>query len=73
MKPLPAGSGIQIKSECSLEVLPSNWQHQILHALKEKTHLGVLAGFPLTDVEIVLIGGKGSEVHTVGGDFRQAS
>ena len=73
LKPLPAGSGIQIKSECSLEVLPSNWQHQILHALKEKTHLGVLAGFPLTDVEIVLIGGKGSEVHTVGGDFRQAS
>ncbi|QNQ80868.1 GTP-binding protein [Lactobacillus sp. PV034] len=73
LKPLPAGSGIQVKSECSLEILPSNWQHQILHALREKTHLGVLGGFPLTDVEIVLIGGKGSEVHTVGGDFRQAS
>ena len=73
LKPLPRNSGIKITSSCSLEVLPSNWQHQILHALTEKTHLGVLAGFPLTDVEIELIGGKGSEVHTVGGDFREAS
>lgn len=73
LKPLPSGSGIKIASSCSLEVLPNNWQHQILHALEEKTHLGVLGGFPLTDMEIELIGGKGSEVHTVGGDFRQAS
>lgn len=73
LKPLPRDSGIRITSSCSLEVLPSNWQHQILHALAEKTHLGVLGGFPLTDVEIELIGGKGSEVHTVGGDFREAS
>lgn len=73
LEPAPAGSGLTFASECSLEVLASNWQHQVLSNLQAKQHLGVLMGVPLTDMKITLISGKASNVHTVGGDFREAT
>lgn len=73
LKPLPQGSGLQFASHCREEVLPANWQHQIMVALQAKQHCGVLVGAPLTDVKITLVGGRGSIVHSVGGDFRQAT
>ncbi|WP_076459818.1 elongation factor G [Limosilactobacillus caccae] len=73
IEPGKPGTGIQYASDCSVDVLDRNWQHQILTALKQKEHRGVLTGAPLTDVKITLIGGKGSIVHSVGGDFRQAA
>lgn len=72
LEPGERGSGLQFENQCSLEVLDKNWQHQIISNLKAKEHLGVLTGSPLTDVKITLLGGKASNVHTVGGDFRQA-
>ena len=73
MEPGEPGTGIVIDSDCSLEVLDRNWQSQIVSCLKEKEHLGVLTGAPLTDVRITLISGRASIKHTVGGDFREAS
>lgn len=73
MEPLPRNSGIVFENKCSLEVLTKNWQHQIMTALKSKEHLGVLTASPITDMKITLIGGKGSIVHSVGGDFREAT
>lgn len=64
---------LEFVDDCSLEVLDKNYQHQIMTALRSKTHLGVLAGFPLDQVKITLIGGRASNVHTVGGDFREAT
>lgn len=72
LEPGKRDSGLQFENQCSLEVLDKNWQHQIISNLKAKEHLGVLTGSPLTDVKITLLGGKASNVHTVGGDFRQA-
>ncbi len=73
LKPGKLGSGLVFKNECSLEVLPKKWQDQVMESLANKEHLGVLTGSPLTDVEITLIGGRGSNVHTVGSDFREAT
>ncbi len=73
LEPGPRDSGVVFENKCSLEVLDKNWQHQIMTALASKEHLGVLTGAPLTDVKITLIGGRGSNVHTVGGDFREAT
>lgn len=73
LEPGPANSGIIFENKCDLEVLTKNWQHQIMTALKSKEHLGVLTGSPITDMKITLIGGKGSLVHSVGGDFREAT
>ncbi len=73
LEPLPQGSGIQVVSECSSDVLSASWQRNILAALTQKRHRGVLTGSILTDVKIVLVSGKGHIKHTVGGDFRQAA
>lgn len=73
LEPCEEGSGLIFDSQVSLETLAKNYQHQIMTALKSKTHLGVLIGAPITDMKITLINGKASNVHTVGGDFREAT
>lgn len=73
LEPGSVGSGLKIVSNCSLDVLASNWQHQVLSNLQSKEHLGVLIGAPITDMKITLIGGKASNVHSVGGDFKEAT
>ncbi|EJN56077.1 elongation factor G [Loigolactobacillus coryniformis] len=73
LQPAPRGSGLTFDAQCSLEVLGRNWQHQVTSNLRAKAHLGVLTGSPLTDVKITLVGGKASIVHSVGGDFREAT
>ena len=68
-----AGSGIQIRGECSEDLLDRNWQRLIFTHLSEREHKGVLTGSALTDVIITLIAGKAHLTHTEGGDFRQAT
>ena len=73
LEPGAPNSGLVFENKCDLEVLSKNWQEQIMTALESKTHLGVLTGSPITDMKVTLIGGRGSNVHTVGGDFREAT
>lgn len=73
MEPLRPGSGLQFACECSEDELAKNWQRLILTHLKEKEHLGVLIGAPITDMRITLIAGRAHQKHTEGGDFRQAT
>ena len=73
MKPGKRDSGIVIKSECKEDILDKNWQRLILTHLYEKTHIGVLTGSPITDIEITLVSGRAHPKHTEGGDFRQAT
>ncbi len=73
MEPGEPGSGIQIGTECSEDLLDKNWQRLILTHLLEREHKGVLTGSALTDVKITLIAGKAHLKHTEGGDFRQAT
>ena len=73
MEPLPRGSGVQIATCCSEDMLDKNWQRLILTHLQEKEHLGVLTASPITDVRITLVAGRAHQKHTEGGDFRQAT
>jgi len=73
IEPLPEGSGTVSASDCSTDLLSSNWQRLILTHIDERVHRGVLIGAPLTDVRITLIAGKAHLKHTEGGDFRQAT
>ncbi|WP_143462366.1 elongation factor G [Levilactobacillus enshiensis] len=73
LQPAPRGSGLTFAADCSLEILGKNWQHQVLSNLGAKEHLGVLTGAPLTDVKMTLVTGRASIVHSVGGDFREAT
>ncbi len=73
MKQASRNSGLVFRSECPEDMLSKNWQRLILTHLYEKTHLGVLTGSPITDMEIILTAGKAHLKHTEGGDFRQAT
>lgn len=73
MQPTAPGSGLTFAADCPLEVLGRNWQHQVLSNLQAKDQLGVLVGAPLTDVKLTLVTGRASNVHSVGGDFREAT
>ena len=73
LEPAPRGSGLTFAADCALEILGKNWQHQVLTNLQAKEQLGVLTGSPLTDVKITLVTGRASIVHSVGGDFREAT
>ena len=73
LEPLPAGSGLEIRSDCSEDMLAMNWQRLILTHLYEKEHKGVLTGSAITDLRITLKSGRAHLKHTEGGDFRQAT
>ena len=73
LRPTARNSGLTIKSECREDQLDKNWQRLIITHLYEKTHIGVLTGSPITDMEIVLKSGRAHAKHTEGGDFRQAT
>lgn len=67
------GSGMVFQSNVSDDQLSRHWQRLIMTHLKEKEHLGVLTGSPVTDMKVTLVGGKAHQKHTEGGDFRQAT
>ena len=48
MEPTEKGSGMQFAVNCSEDSLDRNWQRLILTHLKEKAHIGVLTGSPIT-------------------------
>lgn len=73
LEPGERGSGIQILSACSEDILDRNWQRLVMTHLEEREHRGVLTGSAVTDLRITLTGGKAHLKHTEGGDFRQAT
>lgn len=73
LEPAPRGMGMTYQSNCSVDVLDKNWQHQVLTSLQQKEAKGALIGAPLTDVKVTLVGGRSHVKHTEGGDFRQAA
>lgn len=73
MEPAENGSGMHFAVNCSEDALDRNWQRLILTHLKEKPHIGVLTGSPITDMKITLVAGRAHQKHTEGGDFRQAT
>ena len=73
LEPGKPGSGMVFSTNCCEDILNKNWQRLIITHLKEKQHIGVLTGSPLTDIKITLVSGKAHIKHTEGGDFRQAT
>lgn len=73
LEPLPQGSGLVLATRCPEDDLDRSWQRLIMTHLREKTHLGVLTGSPVTDMKITLMSGQAHIKHTEGGDFRQAT
>lgn len=73
LEPLPRGAGLQFRTDCSTDTLALNWQRLVLTHLREREHVGVLTGSPVTDIRFTLVAGKSHNKHTEGGDFREAT
>lgn len=73
LEPGEPGSGIEVASDCSEDILNLNWQRLIATHIMEREHPGVLTGSALTDVKITILTGRAHTKHTEGGDFRQAT
>lgn len=73
LKPNKRNGGLEFINECPSDMLNIPFQKAIMSSLTNKRHIGVLTGSEITDMKIVLIGGKGHLKHTEGGDFYQAT
>lgn len=73
LQPTGAGSGLTFDADVSTDELALNWQRLIISNLTDMKFRGVLTGSEITDMRITVIGGRASEKHTEGGDFRQAA
>lgn len=73
LEPGERGSGLVFDSDCSENLLDTNWQRLIMTHLEEKTHLGVMTGSPITDMKITIVSGRAHLKHTQGGDFREST
>ena len=71
LEPLPPGSGVVFARDC--RDLDENWQRLIISNLRERVHIGVMTGSPITDIKITLVAGRAHQKHTEGGDFTQAA
>ena len=73
LEPGEPGSGVTFDSVVSENTLARNWQRLILSQLEEELPVGTLTGSALTDLRVVLCGGRAHIKHTEGGDFLQAA
>ena len=73
LSPNKPNTGITFESKCHVDELSLNYQNLIKQHIFEKTHKGILTGFPITDIHITLIAGRAHIKHTEGGDFREAT
>lgn len=73
LEPGEPGSGVTFDSVVPENTLARNWQRLILSQLEEALPCGTLTGSALSDLRIVLCGGRAHIKHTEGGDFLQAA
>ena len=73
LEPGEPGSGVTFDSVVPENTLARNWQRLILSQLEEALPTGTLTGSALTDLRVVLCGGRAHIKHTEGGDFLQAA
>ncbi|MFF2479374.1 GTP-binding protein [Paenibacillus sp. NPDC058071] len=73
LEPGPRGGGLTFMNRCHPNDLASGFQNAIGQYLTEKDHHGLLTGSPVTDLKVTLLTGKSHNMHTSGGDFREAA
>ncbi|MBI2131723.1 MAG: elongation factor G [Candidatus Tectomicrobia bacterium] len=64
LKPLPAGAGFQFVNKIVGGVVPREYIPAVEHGVREALENGVLAGFPIVDVEVTLYDGSYHDVDS---------
>ena len=57
LEPLPDGSGLQFVNDVPDQLLPTGFVEGVLEGVQDASKHGVLAGYPVTDLRVTLIGG----------------
>jgi elongation factor G len=63
LKPLPRGSGVRFASRVSAETIPEIFIPVIEKGVTESLESGTLMGYPVVDVDAMLVGGSFRESH----------
>jgi elongation factor G len=58
VKPLPGSEKFRFRVAVGKEIIPPAFHHAIEMGVRESTEIGVIAGFPITNVEVTVVGGS---------------
>ncbi|MBI4337156.1 MAG: elongation factor G [Chloroflexi bacterium] len=72
LEPLPRGSGLEFASEVVGGVVPKEFIPAVEKGVRRACQEGVLAGYPVVDLRVVLYDGSYHPVDSAGGDFETA-
>ena len=72
MEPIERGAGVVFKDASPRSEIPEEFVRPTEIGIRELLEKGVIAGYPITDVRVVFLGGRIHEVDSSGKDFQIA-
>jgi elongation factor G len=72
VEPLERGAGVRFENEAPPSEFPADFVRPTEMGVREALEKGVIAGYPVTDVRVTLLGGKFHEVDSAAMDFQIA-
>jgi elongation factor G len=72
VEPLPRGTGVEIENKASPVEVPDGFARSAQGGIRQALARGVLAGYPVTDVRVTIVGGRYHEVDSGPMDFHIA-
>ncbi|MFN2270892.1 MAG: elongation factor G [Anaerolineae bacterium] len=72
VEPLPRGEGVVFENAAHAGEVPEGFAHPVEQGVCEALEKGIIAGYPVTDVRVTMLGGKFHEVDSAPMDFRIA-
>jgi elongation factor G len=72
VEPLPHGEGVVFENAAHANELPESFARPVEQGVREALEKGIIAGYPVTDVRVTMLGGRFHEVDSAPMDFRIA-
>jgi elongation factor G len=72
VEPLPRGEGVVFENAAHAKEVPQGFARPVEQGVREALEKGIIAGYPVTDVRVTLLGGRFHEVDSAPMDFRIA-
>jgi elongation factor G len=72
VEPLPSGEGVVFEDESPPAELPRDFIRPIEIGVRQALEKGIIAGYPVTDIKVTLLGGDYHEVDSAAMDFEIA-
>ncbi len=73
IEPIERGRGFEFVNKTGRDVIPSEFVIEVENGVQEAMEAGVLAGYPMTDIRVVLKGGSWHEVNSMPAAYKIAA